>query len=76
MKEVDLTEPHALLLDVIAEVNHLHGITLDPGFTTSRGNNSEIARVGRKLLRLADQLALAEQIIRKQYWILRDLDRS
>jgi hypothetical protein len=32
--------------------------------------------VGRKLLRLADQLALAEQIIRKQYWILRDLDRS
>ena len=62
---VDMTLVKEILADALAVVDELHGTDIED---TTLGNRPADAVINRALLNLADQLGLAESLIRNEYW--------
>lgn len=63
--KIDMNEPRDILADAIEALEALDGIEYDADTGTKR---RDVAPINRKLLNLADDLALASALVRNEYW--------
>lgn len=62
---IDMTLVREILTDAMKVVEELDGADIED---TALGNKPADAKINRALLNLADQLGLAESLIRNEYW--------